>query len=401
VAETGRRTALVVGSGVGGLAAAIALRRSGFAVDVLERASGPDEIRMGGGLQLWPNAMRALAGLGLADTAEAAGKRVARLEWLTHDEARLAGVDLQATASARGVPSVGVRRSDLIGVLLDAVGAENVSFGVDVAGFAQDADGVTLHCSDGRVRRGDVLVGADGLESTIRPLVVGDTPLRMPGVCVYQAIVEGEGHSAPAAFAEVWGRGARCGYYPVRAGTFWFAFLPSSASPGGAQAEDLGARRMLLERTDDWTGTARSLLETTPEHAITHSELVARDPVESWRDGRVTLLGDAAHPMTPFTGQGACQAIEDAVVLGACLRDEHRVETALARYEELRLPRTSEVTRRSWAAASAAGRRDRPAARKPTAAFAATFERVIWRQLEQTIGYDVRAAEEPSRQPRA
>ena len=375
--------ALVVGSGVGGLTAAVALRRVGIEVEVFERAAEPGLIRVGGGLHVWPNGMRALREVGLAEQVEVVGKAIARLDWFSPD-GLLASADLAATARLVGAPSVGVRRADLLAILLEAVGEESIRFGADLAGLEQDARAVTVRFADGSEESGDVLIAADGLHSTVRRELVGETELRSPGVLVCQATAEAPGPVSPSAFAETWGPNMRFGCYPVRDGVFWFAFLRSSEAEALRTA---GPRELLLARTQSWIAPARDVIAATPADAVGWGEVVARDPLERWSKRRVTLLGDAAHPMTPFTGQGACQAIEDAVVLAACLGAEPDVAAALRLYETRRIPRTTEIWRRSWAAARSAARKSRtiePARRR---VFAATFERVVWKQLEDTIAH--------------
>ena len=312
--------ALVVGAGVGGLTAAVALRRAGIDVEVVERAAGPGRIRVGGGLHLWPNGMRALAQIGLGDAVQAVGETIERLDWHTPEHGLLASADLAATARKVGAPSVGIRRADLLGVLLDAVGEDAIRFGTDVRDEPRNAD---------------VVVGADGLHSTLRRELFGDDELRAPGVLVCQGAAGHVSSIPPSVFVEVWAPTLRFGCYPLRDGLNWFAFVRA------AEADELALdpHGFLLERTRDWTAPGHEVIAATPAAAVTWGDVVAREPLERWTDGRVALLGDSAHAMTPFTGQGACQAIEDAVVLADCLRAEADVPAALRAYEARRLPR--------------------------------------------------------------
>lgn len=373
--------ALIVGAGVGGLTAAVALRRVGIEVELFEQAPGPRQIVVGGGLHIWPNGMRALQQVGLVEQVQAVGETIARLDWHSPEHGLLASADLAATARKVGAPSVGIRRADLLTVLLDAV-ENSIRFGSELTGFEQDAQAVTVRLADGAEVVGDVLIAADGLHSTVREHLVGETELRAPGVLVCQAAVEGTAPGPEAVFTEVWGPALRFGCYPVRNGAFWFAFLPSAEADALAVA---GAKELLLERTESWTAPAREAIGATPAAAIVCGEVVARNPIDCWTEGRVALLGDAAHPMTPFTGQGACQAIEDGIVLAECLRSEPEMAASLRAYEARRQPRTNEIWNRSWAAATSVAKKSRTIDPTRRRAFAATFERVVWKQLEQTI----------------
>ena len=175
-------------------------------------------------------------------------------------------------------------------------------------------------------------MGADGLHSTLRAELFGEDELHRPGVLVCQGAARARARRP--VFTEVWAPALRFGCYPFRDGLNWFAFVRA------AEADELARdpHGYLLERTRDWTAPGHDVIAATSPDAVTVGEVVAREPLERWTDGRVALLGDAAHAMTPFTGQGACQAIEDAVVLAECLRDEPDVTAALRRYEARRPP---------------------------------------------------------------
>jgi 2-polyprenyl-6-methoxyphenol hydroxylase-like FAD-dependent oxidoreductase len=372
-------TALVVGAGVGGLTAAVALRRAGLDVELYERAASPQSIQVGGGLHVWPNGMRGLQRVGLADRVEAAGRRISRLDWCSPGHGVLASADLAATARAVGAPSVGIRRADLLGVLLQEVDPSTIRFAAEVSGFEQDDGAAIARFAEGGQAQADVLVAADGLRSTMRPLLTGAHDLREPGVLVCQATVRDVEPVAPGVFVEVWAPELRFGCYGVRDGAYWFAFVRHR------EPEDLPPRERVLELAHDWEPELRAVLESTPPEAVVCANVVARAPLESWTEGRVALLGDAAHAMTPFTGQGACQAIEDAVVLADCLAETDEPTMGLRAYEERRLGRANAIWARAWAAASSFATKSRSIDPTRSAAFAGAFERVVWKQLERTI----------------
>lgn len=378
-------TAIVVGAGVGGLTATLALRRAGVDVELLERAGESRAIRVGGGLHIWPNGMRVFVALGVAGSVAESGRRIARLDWHSPQHGLLASADLEATARSLGAPSIGIRRSDLLGGLLAAVGEESIRLGAEVVAFEQDGDTVTATLADGGEVRGDVLIGADGVQSAVRRQLVGEQELRAPGVLVVQATVE-EPAREGAVLVEVWAPELRFGCYPVRDGTAWFAFLPATAA---GELRERGAREHLLDRTAEWSVPAVGVVAATPPARVSLAEVVACASLDRWTDGRVTLLGDAAHAMTPFLGQGACQAIEDAFVLGRCVEDAGATPQALRAYEARRVPRTTDVWSRSWAGARSLATKSRTVDPARREAFAAAFERVVWKQLERTIAQEV------------
>ncbi|MEV0388141.1 FAD-dependent monooxygenase [Nonomuraea sp. NPDC050643] len=282
------RSAIVAGAGIGGLAAAIGLLRAGWTVTVLERARELGEV--GAGWSFAPNALRAADALGV------------------REEFRACSVPTEA--------------------------------GAEVTGVRQDGDGVTVTCGDGGELRADLLVGADGVHSTVRRRVWPDTPEP-----VFQRILCWRGVTEPGSVRQVsgyqtWGRGARFGAHPlIGERVFWFLTVRQD-EPGTRFDDDLGEVR---RRTRGWHEPIGALLAATPPETVLCHDIYDLDPLPSYADGRVALLGDAAHAMTPFLAQGACQALEDAVVLAA--EATGPVPEALRRYDQARRPRTQQVQR--------------------------------------------------------
>jgi 2-polyprenyl-6-methoxyphenol hydroxylase-like FAD-dependent oxidoreductase len=256
----------------------------------------------------------------------------------------LASWPVADTTEALGAPTVGVSRADLHPVLVDALGEDSVRTGAACVSYTQDADAVEAQLSNGMVERADVLVGADGLHSTIREQALGPTALRDAGYTVWQAIIDFPVTEAPlGSFRVVWGPGARFAHYRVGGGRlYWFAVTDAPAdgrdAPGTAKAD-------LLRRFAGWPVPAEAIVEATAPEAISRMGVYDRKPVKRWSDGRVTLLGDAAHAMTFNVGQGACMAIEDAIVLARALDAPADVAGALRVYERERIPRTTTVVR--------------------------------------------------------
>jgi 2-polyprenyl-6-methoxyphenol hydroxylase-like FAD-dependent oxidoreductase len=336
---------IVVGAGIGGLATAIALRRAGLEAAVFERAGELREI--GAGISLWANAMKALKKIGLYEAVRSAGRPLRPGGELRSSTGEVFHeVSAAAMEEGFGDVSVAVHRADLQEVLLGALEPRDaVRLGIDFRGFEQDGDGIVACFADGREERGDLLVGADGLRSTVRARLLGDGPPRYAGYTAWRGVVELEDDPVPGrAGFEAWGRGGRFGLVKLGRGrAYWFA---TKNAPEGEE-EAAGRKGELLARFGGWHEPIPAVINATGESEIHHDGVYYREPVKRWSEGRVTLLGDAAHPMTPDLGQGACQAIEDAVTLGACLAKEGDVETALKFYEAQRAERTAYVVRRS------------------------------------------------------
>jgi 2-polyprenyl-6-methoxyphenol hydroxylase-like FAD-dependent oxidoreductase len=327
---------LIAGGGIGGLTAAAALGRRGFTVHVFERA---ERLRAdGAGITLQPNAMRVLASLGLAEPIERAGAVLAGGRLLDERGEVIQTLDLGGFE----VRGVAIHRAPLLDILARESGAV-VHTGRAVTGFEQEDGAVTAKLADGGTMRGAALVGCDGLRSSVRAALHGESAPRYAGYTAWRGVAD---FDLPDALSvELWGPGKRFGMVPIAPGrTYWFATenAPVGGKDGDAVAE-------LVRRFAGWPDPVERLVAATPEGTILRNDLFDRPPLRPWGRGRVTLLGDAAHPMTPNLGQGACQAIEDAAVLAACLGEHPDCPpAALRRYEDLRYERTAWVTRQAW-----------------------------------------------------
>lgn len=337
--ETSLR-AIIIGAGIGGLATAIALRRAGIEPVVLEQADAPAEI--GAAITLWSNGIKAADALGVGVAIRDAGGEV-----LTGDIRSSSGRVLMRTPVAEvgrmvGAPSICLPRAELLRILLDAAGP--VRWGARCRDFRADGDGVLAVLEGGEEIVGDVLIGADGLRSVVRSRLLGDEKPRYAGHLCFRAMVTFR-HAAlpPGSTFESWGTADSFGVVPMAGETvYWFANV---LAPRGSRFAD--PKQALLRRYGGWHEPIRALIEATDAGAILVHEVADRDTVPRWGEERVTLLGDAADPSTPDLGQGGCLAIEDAVVLAACLRGATDVERALRTYESLRIPRANRLTAKS------------------------------------------------------
>jgi 2-polyprenyl-6-methoxyphenol hydroxylase-like FAD-dependent oxidoreductase len=376
--------AIIIGAGIGGLTTAIALRRAGVEAVIFERA---DELReVGAGITLWANAIKALGKLGVADAVLAAGAPVAGGEFRSWRGEVLYGIPAGALEERYGV-SVGLHRADLQAALLSVLPDGAVRLGVPCEGFRQDAFGVTALFADGREERGDLLVGADGLNSAIRAQLFGEERPVYAGYTAWRGVVEaGDALLRGGPGFESWGRGERFGLLSIGRGYFYW-FATANVSEGEEHA--VGRKGEMLRRFGRWHEPIPAVIRATEESAILRHDVYDREPVKRWGEGRVTLSGDAAHPMTPNLGQGACQAMEDAIVLARCLKEEDSVTAALQLYEGRRVDRTTFVVRRSRLVGRI-GQLEHPLLCKLRDALTkATPPRVQLRQLDSIVGYEV------------
>jgi 2-polyprenyl-6-methoxyphenol hydroxylase-like FAD-dependent oxidoreductase len=290
-----------------------------------------------------------------------------------------------ALAKRVGEVSVVVHRADLLAILRQSYGMAALALDKRCVGIAQDADGVTARFADDSIARGDLLIGCDGIHSVVRAQLVGDGAPVYAGYTAYRAVTRFDPARVQA--GEYWGRGARFGIAPLSGGrVYWFA---TRNAPARTHETPEATQARLLATFRDWCAPIPELLAATDPAVILHNDIADRPPLTQWRVGRVTLLGDAAHPMTPNLGQGACQALEDAVVLARCLDGATDLDAALSAYEQQRIPRTSRIVQQSrrigqigqWQHPLACALRDTLTRH--------VLARAQDRQLDQVIGYVV------------
>ena len=327
---------VIVGGGIGGLAAALAMRREGLAPEVYERA--PALLEVGAAIAVWPNAFTVLERLGLADTVLARAGRIEHARWLARDGRLYNHFDFPSTAR----PAVALHRADLQGALLHALPPESVHLGKSFVEFDARGEEVSARFDDGADVACDVLIGADGLHSRVRAQLLGDGEPVYRGYNVWRGVARLEHASLEAHTAsEVYGEGRRFGIGPVGLGrTGWWA----TANEPEASTESAYEHGPKLSRMfEGWLAPVRELIEATPSETILRNAAYDRPASARWSVGRVTLLGDAIHPMTPNLGQGGCVAIEDAAVLARCLSKYADARAALRAYESRRRTRAARI----------------------------------------------------------
>jgi 2-polyprenyl-6-methoxyphenol hydroxylase-like FAD-dependent oxidoreductase len=327
---------VIIGGGIGGLAAALALRREGFEPVVYERA--PALLEVGAAIALWPNAFRVLERLGLGETILARAGRMRSVRWLGREGHRYNRFAFPET----GAPAVALHRADLQGALLRSLPAGSVHLGKTFAGFDDEGGEVRARFEDGTQVACNVLVGADGLHSRVRAQLLEDGEPVYRGYTVWRGVARLEHAELQTETAsEIYGEGQRFGVGPVGLGrTGWWATANEPLAAAESAAEHAPK---LLRLFDGWCAPVRELIEATPSETILRNAAYDRPAAVRWGGGAVTMLGDAAHPMTPNLGQGGCVAVEDAAVLARCLAKYTDAHTALLVYESRRRPRAARV----------------------------------------------------------
>lgn len=337
---------LIAGAGIGGMAAALALSRLGIAVTVLEQATQLGEI--GAGLQLGPNAFAALDALGVG---EAVRNRAVFTERLVMMDA----VDCQEVGTFEvgepfrqrfNNPYAVIHRADIHTAILEQVRHDHIELVTNchIDQVAQDDQGVTITDRQGRVFKADYLIGCDGVKSVVRDHIVGDA-VRVSGHVVYRAVIPADvmpeqlRWNAPVVWA---GPNCHLVHYPLRSGDQYNLVVTFHSRDAEVWDVRDGSKEEVLSYFTGIAPLPRKLLEAP--QTWRRWSTADRNPVENWTKGRMTLLGDAAHPMLQYLAQGACMALEDAVTLGEAIRHcDFDMEAAFALYQKSRIARTARV----------------------------------------------------------
>jgi FAD-dependent urate hydroxylase len=338
--SVGRLKVVIVGAGIGGLSAHLAFARAGFEVAHYERRSelGP----AGAGIVIWPDGVKVLRALGLGERLAAIGNRPDALEVRGPDGRPLSELPLGEIWERSGAPGYVVSRTDLQDLLLDAVGPERLRMGARCTGLEQSDSEAMVRFDEGLEARGDIAIGADGIHSAVRSVVVPGVEPSYAGIASWVGIVPNDGLNPVNIVVEYLGEGKLCGLLPLSNNRLYFHF---SAAWDREQARPARGWAEVLERMfAGWHAQVSAVLRCLEGREPIYLEICDIPHLDRWSAGRVTLLGDAAHATTPTVGQGACQALEDVAVLVRCLESEAAdVVGALGRYESERKRRAEEI----------------------------------------------------------
>lgn len=333
-------TALIIGGGIAGLTAAVAMQQLGFDVRVYERHS---EVRpVGAGIMVAPNALQALDVLGLAHAVQARGRRNNNLMILDRQGRTLSKI----AASWQGRSIVTIHRADLHQILLDALKPGTLILGKSCLRVEQDGKRVTAIFADGSTDSGDLLVAADGIHSPIRTQLFPDIKPRYAGYTCWRGIahnVSGQGICEWP--TETWGGSGRFGIVPLPDDRiYWYALLNGPAEDSAFAQYKV---HDLSEKFADFHSPVSQVLAAMTDEQLIRNDIYDLPPLSRFASGRVLLIGDAAHAVTPNLGQGACQAIEDGVMLMRCVAQQPSIEAAFRSFELLRKQRVAMIAKRS------------------------------------------------------
>ncbi|HVB89429.1 MAG TPA: FAD-dependent monooxygenase, partial [Beijerinckiaceae bacterium] len=338
----------IVGGGIGGLTLALALLRSGLDATVFEQARQFG--RVGADVNLTPNAVRALDGLGLGEAIRASAARPTQRLSRRWDTGEITSrIEMsEAAETLYQAPQLTLHRADLLEALDSALPAGAIRFGKRVSGVASNGNSARLSFEDGSSAEFDILIGADGIHSIVRAAMFGQEHPRFTGVVAYRAIVPREKTNVPGldAFTKWWGPDPRSQIvtFPLNHGREIFIFATTAQDDWRHESwTQPGSVDELRAAYAGFHSEARALLDACD--SVLKTALYEREPLACWSKGAMTLLGDSCHPMMPFMAQGAAMAIEDAIVLARSLvqNEAKHPQEAFRRYEGARLDRTRAI----------------------------------------------------------
>lgn len=339
--------AIIVGSGIGGLTTAIALQQQGIDFEIYEAA--PELKPVGAGIVMASNAMQVFQRLGIEKKIMEAGLEVERAFGVDEKFKVISGLDVKGKVAPRyGIGSYAIHRGRLQQTLLSEIDVAKVHLNKRLESVQQTDGKVVVQFEDGTSAEGDIVIGADGIKSVVRKSIFGELPLRYSGQTCWRGMAKFSlPDSKKGNSYEMWGpqKGLRFGFVPTATDEVYFFTTYFTEADG----RDSGSvKEKLFKLYAPFGDLPRQIIEATPEENIIRSDINDLSPIQQWWKGRVVLIGDAAHATTPNLGQGGCQAVEDALVLAKCLKENKNPASAFTQYQSLRYKKALHVVNISW-----------------------------------------------------
>lgn len=350
----------ILGGGVAGISTAIALKQRGFDVRVYERNESASNI--GAGIVIWPNAAFVLKQLGVLDEIANLSGRPTKMRRLTPAEEELGTIDIEALNQRMGYPSLSILRCDLQNILiskLESLGV-TIQYNHRVENIHTDKQGQAVATFQNSARiTPDVLIGADGrMASKARHYAYGDNTPIYQGFINWIGVYESERYLfKEIAVSDYWGRGKRFGIVPINEHKAYWAGAIASQKIGLRNSKDY--KFELLSHFSDWPEPVQEMIANTPVRVINKIYVHDHDPIKTWHKNNLITIGDAAHAPLPTSGQGACQALEDAWHLTNCLNEKPTdIQAAFTDFTAIRYEKTTEIIHAARSFASSLFNRD-------------------------------------------
>lgn len=339
--------AVIIGAGMGGMSAAIALKQLGFDVEVYEQVT--ENKPVGAAISVWSNGVKCLNHLGLEKETAELGGIVDTMSYVDgHTGETMCRFSMQPLIDEVGQRPYPIARAELQLMLMNAYGFDDINFGMKMVSVEDGADVATVHFADGTSVSGDIVIGADGAKSLTREYVLGGAVTRRyAGYVNFNGLVSTDPAIGPSTeWTTYVGDGKRVSVMPVAGDRFYFFF--DVPMPEGQPFERGTAREVLTQEFDGWAAGVQTLIEKLDPATTNRVEILDLDPFDTWVKGRVAVLGDAAHNTTPDIGQGGCSAMEDAIALQFAFRDNpDDVYAALDAYQSARTERAGDLVLRA------------------------------------------------------
>ncbi len=331
----------IIGAGIGGLTAAIALERKGVLSRISEQAEYIKPV--GAGIILASNAMQVFEKLGLRETIEKKGNFISSINITKTNLKPLSKVDLTYFEEKHNVKNIAIHRGVLQQILVDALQTSSLHLGQEMKQIHKTTNGYLLEFAKGEKRETNVLIGADGLKSQVRRQIFETNTLRNAGQICWRGVAD---FNLPEEYQselnEVWGKNERFGFVQIAENkVYWYALKSLTKDKAIVKVDDVKHQFHNCHRL------VSDIISTTTSEQIHIAEIWDLKPIHQWHKDNICLIGDAAHATTPNMGQGACQAIEDAFVLSECLH-KYDIKRAFEEFQKLRLPKAHQVVKASW-----------------------------------------------------